>query len=45
MTPKTPDEIAAEYARLLAALEARRLAADDILLRKMAYVPRPHPAP
>lgn len=32
---------ATSYAELLAALEARRRATDDILLRKMIQVPRP----
>jgi hypothetical protein len=39
------DETAANYARLLAALEARRMAADVVVLRRMAFVLKPHPAP
>jgi len=45
LSPPSPAEATIGYAQLLADLEVRRHAAGDIRLRRMAYVPTPHPAP
>ncbi len=45
LPPPSAAEAAIVYAELLANLEIRRQAADDVRLRRMVHVPSPHPAP
>ena len=46
IVPARPvSEDALLYVERLAAYEAQRRAADDVLLRKMVSVLRPHPSP